>query len=462
MADSRTLAHLLSKHIETSTTQKTIGFDGCGVTHGVMGVIFGTGLDEHCQQVIAQVEAEIKKGNKVTLNAYGHSRGAIAALMLAKQLGAIDPQLLEINLALLDPVPGNLITTSTLDWAGISLAKKTMDLRACKPLKNVLTLYPHQPLPTLAVHAPLFSLYPEHTKIDEDVIAGCHSGAQFQYYDANEVHFKRDSFITFARIVKFLQDCGTQFKPFPELSVADMPDLRVSTNALEPALLSVYQAENEAYHEKTTRSCHSATGVYINTKSSADFFNVHHQRLAGISEDKSRVRVTIEENHDPVSQLKRTMLHYPKTWQMIKWSLLSIGVASLIFFTGGLGIIPVLTGVIAKLGMLSIVASAPIVGGVLASLWYGGIKPLSQWAINRFFYPKFDIRHIEPVEEVITGSPQRLMANLGVPHRREHTLLEREKRAEPYQHPSIFATPASILAEEDEKLNSIGNSMSYL
>ena len=104
VSDTRTLVHLLNTHIDTNAEQKAISFDGCGVTHGMRGVIFGTGLDEQSQEVIEQVATEIEKSNTVSLNIYGDSRGAIGALMLAKQLGDFDPELLDINLALLDPV----------------------------------------------------------------------------------------------------------------------------------------------------------------------------------------------------------------------------------------------------------------------------------------------------------------------------------------------------------------------
>lgn len=138
-------------------------------------------MDAQCQQVIWQTESELKNGNFLVLNVYGHSRGAVAALLLAKQLNRIDPAALEINLALLDPVPGNFIITSTLDFLAISLAKKTMDLRACKHLKRVLALYPCEPLNAFAAHAPLFTLYPEHTEVEEEIIPGCHSSAQYQH-----------------------------------------------------------------------------------------------------------------------------------------------------------------------------------------------------------------------------------------------------------------------------------------
>lgn len=419
--DSQTLASLLKDHIDTAANdQIAIGFDGCGcaTTYGVMGAIFGTGLDEQCSEVITTIETQIKKGNTITLNVYGHSRGAVAALMLAKQLGTVDPSLLGINLALMDPVPGNFITTSTLDLFEVSLAKKNMDLRSNKALKSVLALYPHEPLGTLAVHAPLFALYPSHTVVEEEVIAGCHAGAQFQSRSENEINFREASLITFARIFSFLRDHGTHFKAFPPLTVDDSFDpmswrhikRNVDINKLDEDLVFAYQKENARGHEATYRDCHSASGRSINTRANAEFFNLHHQRLLGQAEDKRKVRVLIEENRGLISQIKRATLNYPKTWQVLKWTVLSLGLASLIFFTGGLGAIPIGAALTAHLGVLSIIVLAPVVGSILATLWYGALNPLSKWAINRFFYPKFQTRDINFQTEPVLDNPRRLSA----------------------------------------------------
>jgi hypothetical protein len=92
-----------------SGNEYKMGFDGCGVTNGLSGTLFGTGLEEQCKEVVKYVHSLLKDGKKVILNCYGHSRGGIAALMLAKMLGGFAKDLVEVNLALLDPVPGNLI-----------------------------------------------------------------------------------------------------------------------------------------------------------------------------------------------------------------------------------------------------------------------------------------------------------------------------------------------------------------
>lgn len=448
-SDDRTLVHLLNDHINTNNNQKSIAFDGCGVTHGITGVIFGAGLDEQCQQVISQVQSEIEKGNSVTLNVYGHSRGGIGALMLAKQLSSINPDVLDINLALLDPVPGNLITTSTIDPLEISLANKTMDLRECKPLKRVLALYPHIPLPALSFHAPLFSLYPEHTQVEQDAIAGCHAGAQFHNIFGNNILFSNESFITFARIYTFLKECGSQFKPFPELGIM-YSSVEVNQDNLDDALLKVYADVNESLNLVTDRDTHSATDINIKTKEKADFFNVHHQRLAGVAEDKNNARVTIEENQGFFSQIKRACHNYPIAWQAIKWSVIGIGISSLLVLTGGAGALPLIGAGLAQLGWLGIVALTPLVTGVLAGIWYGALKPLTDWVVNKVFYPMFDMREFHAVKQPGNQSTQYMINNFGV---NPEENINPINNPEPKTSGTLFATPSEDLVYIPENIN---------
>ncbi|CEG58770.1 alpha/beta hydrolase [Legionella fallonii] len=373
--DSATfLAANLYECVKQGEQQIKMGFDGCGVEFGLSGIVFGSGLDEQCDRVIQRIIEEIEAGNEMTLNVYGHSRGAVGALMLAQQLSAVDPKLLSINMALLDPVPGNLITTSTFDPFNISLANKTMDLTDCKPLKKVLALYPHEPLPAFAFHAPLIASYPEGIELDEDVIGGCHAEAEQLSNSA--------STIASLRISEFLTKNGTKFN-----SSADYTD----NAALNAAYLQQYKLELDKINKlgPMTRDAHSAKGVYINAKTGAQYFNEHHKRLAYGSDDAT-VALTIEPSYGPVSLFKRATATYPVAWQILKWSSLSIGIACLLFFTGGLA-------AIASLGAFSIVAAAPVIGGALATLWYGAIKPGLLWATNRIFYPSYSIREINSV-----------------------------------------------------------------
>lgn len=429
ISEEGVLAGLLSQSIDEGPAQKMMGFDGCGEVYGFRGNIFGAGLDEQCDQLIHQVETEIQKGNTVTLNVYGHSRGAIGAQMLAKQLSDVDQQLLQINLALLDPVPGNFITTSTVDPLNISLAQKTMDLRECNPLRNALVLYPHQPLPSILCHAPLLSLYPQDTRVVEEVIAGCHSGAQFLEMNADRgAVFNLYSFIAFVQVFEFLKACGSDFKPFPSSQVwIESNDglylKQISMDALKPALLQVYNEllTREAYQDKD-RDCHSATGAYIHTKAKAAYFNLDHQRLAGVLEDKRTVHVSFEEGQGPISRLKRVSLHYPIATQWLKWTVISIGVMTgFVLSTGGLSAMALLMGLTTKLGMMSCLVATPVVGGIVAGLWYGAMKPVLHWAVNRIVYPKFYMRqfHPHPQERSIPSSHGVIASDLGVAQRPE-------------------------------------------
>ncbi len=374
------LAASLYDRTQENEQQIKMGFDGCGVLYPFSGTIFGSGLDEQCDEVIQTVLKEIAAGNEITLNVYGHSRGAIAALLLAQQLGSVDPDKLSINMALLDPVPGNLITTSTLDPLNISLANKTMDLSACKPLKKVLALYPHVPLLAIAGHAPLFVTYPKGIELEEEVIAGCHAQAENLYDPA--------STIAKLRVEEFLTQNGTKFNS--SIDYTNSEDLKESYIDEYERTLSQLQSEGKSF----TRDTHSAKGVYINTKLGARYFNEHHKRLAGGAKDAA-LALTIEQSYGPVSLFKRITTANPVAWQILKWSFLSLSLASLLFFTGGLAAIPAIATAVAQLGVLSIVAAAPIVGGALATLWYSAIKPASLWVANRFFYPKYSIREIE-------------------------------------------------------------------
>ena len=369
------LAVALSKQITQTDQQQIKQFDGVGITHGLSGTLFGTGIDQHCEEVIQKIEELINAGHTVTLNAYGHSRGGISALMLAKQLSNISPDKLTINLALHDPVPGNLITTGLVDPFHISLTQKTMDLRACKPLQKVLTLYPHEPLPWFICHAPLFVQYPKETEVQTEVIPGCHSGAQFQMIQEHR-SFEEDlvqtisfvnseSIISFYRMRSFLKECGTQFNELPKLYY-NYKRLDDNHEIDHNVLCQAYDIANRNYSGKTTRFGHSTTGQYIQTKEAAPFFNLAHQRLKNEAADKSQVRVTVEESG--------RWLH-PTVNFLLKGIVISLSCAGLLFFTTGIGAIPALA-----------------IGIAITALCY---SPAGQWGVNRFFYPQFKMRNMD-------------------------------------------------------------------
>ena len=152
-----------------------IAFDGCGVTHGCCGTLFATGLREQTQVVRQKLEAIMLSPDlhkrRVRLNVVGLSRGGCAAIILAQELCHISGTELSMvqssifymqltdrvvvqALFLFDPVPGNLCWATTINC--FNIASQCLDLSMCtNNLMNVTAIYPHEPLPDLAFHAPV-------------------------------------------------------------------------------------------------------------------------------------------------------------------------------------------------------------------------------------------------------------------------------------------------------------------
>ena len=110
------------------------------------------------------------------VNVLGLSRGGIAAYMLARHVSGLKcASRLRLNLCVFDPVPGNLVSTAKyLDLFGnVTTANRHIDLRSCR-IVRCLALYPADPLPDLAFHAPLLPDYPKGCEVEEDATLGCH------------------------------------------------------------------------------------------------------------------------------------------------------------------------------------------------------------------------------------------------------------------------------------------------
>lgn len=245
-----------------------MSFDGCGVAYGLSGTLFGTGVDKQAEEVVSRVKELLKEGKRVVVNAYGHSRGGISCLLLAKMLGLYDQDLVEVNLALMDPVPGNLVTSSKIDFTHRTLARQAMDLTACRNLKSVLAIYPREPLANYLFHAPIFPTYPSHTKVTEEIIPGCHAGAQ-QGLSSNQ---NSASVITQGLVSKYLRENGTE--------LADVEGYRKLYDADE-----MRQAFNRCalnISAPTSRPCHakSYTRIVAAPAAADVYFSPLHHALA--------------------------------------------------------------------------------------------------------------------------------------------------------------------------------------
>jgi hypothetical protein len=216
-----------------------MGFDGCGQTDGAAGTLFAFGLARQCQAVADYVDLILEhfvhhppNGGvaRLKVNVVGLSRGGIAAMFLCQLLSSTaarpatestskaedlppsrryDPSFLSIHALLFDPVPGNLVSTAkAFDCFRFFVANKCMDLRRCECLKHVLAIYPNEPLPDLAFHAPVFGRYSSRTgvRVDEDVTLGCHQGALFN--NGNDLSCR----LSFVRIYRFLEEHGSPLR----------------------------------------------------------------------------------------------------------------------------------------------------------------------------------------------------------------------------------------------------------
>mmetsp|Transcript_82423 Transcript_82423/g.183098 ORF Transcript_82423/g.183098 Transcript_82423/m.183098 type:complete len:312 (+) Transcript_82423:1-936(+) len=266
LAEKRSAAEAYSNAAEETYRRGhyKLSFPGCGVSNGLQGTIFATGLKEQCGVVRQHVLAFLDKQLTVTLNFVGLSRGGIGGLYLAQELSDLDIKQMVLNLLLFDPVPGNFIWMSTyLDLGGLMNANQTKDVSSVRNLGRVVVLYPHEPLPSIAVHAPLIAKFPEGCKLEEDVILGCHQGALWFRPQA-------DTCLAFARIRDFLLENGSSLSRGGRSAALD-----VSRNQLAEML-----ASELSQNAPTTRCAHAAVhGTEIVRHPSGQFLNRYHQAL---------------------------------------------------------------------------------------------------------------------------------------------------------------------------------------
>ncbi len=337
----------------------------------------------------------------------------------------MDKDKLAINLALLDPVPGNFITTSNIDPFKISLANKAMDLSDCKPLRKVLGLYPHIPLPAIACHAPLLVSYPPETEVEEEVVNGCHAQAEQIFHPSSE--------LVKLRVEEFLVTNGTQLQTDRDYN---------DTEAMKQTYLSHYQKELSFVKETLSRDTHSAQGMVIAATPGAKYLNNRHKALAGDSSQEP-VSLSIQPEKGLFSLFRRFFTNHPLVSQTLKWTLIGFSGASLLYFTGGLAVIPLLAPILIKLGALSLLACSPIIGVVLAGIWYGTAKSALSWFANKFFYPHYAIREIETPKAETSTSTRGLMDTLGVSRANSPTV-----DSAPYQGTSPLHSARKVVKED--------------
>lgn len=242
-----------------------LSFPGCGVSHGIRGLLFACGLREQCEVVRGYVESCVEAGQSVTVNFVGLSRGGIGGLYLAQMLASFDVAKVKLNLLLFDPVPGNLVWMSRFfDLAGVMNANQAMDVSFVKNFGRVVVLYPHEPLPAIAVHAPLLAKFPHGCQLEQDVILGCHQGALW-------LRAQPDTCLAFSRIRDFLLQCGSHLDRSNRIA----RELDVPNNKLAEMLAMELQQNSP-----TTRCAHAPeSGTQIVRYTTGQFLNRSHQAL---------------------------------------------------------------------------------------------------------------------------------------------------------------------------------------
>lgn len=229
------------------TSQFKMSFDGCAITNGNLGMLFGAGLDGQAEQVVYRVDEFIRlHRRRVTLNLVGLSRGAVACLKLAKKLKYFDPLWLSVNLLAFDPVPGNFVTSAKFDIFKLTHAWANMDLTQCATVNHALILYPYEPLPNLAVHAPMVPIFPPGVAV-YDVILGCHQGAMWNHGNVRSV---LDCWISSSIIKNFLSSHKTSLD-------IKMIDIIFPTSDRDLLTSLIEENNNSSYSSRCTHSYNS-------------------------------------------------------------------------------------------------------------------------------------------------------------------------------------------------------------
>ena len=258
-----------------------MGFDGCGVSDGLAGTIWAWGLGTVSKAVCKRVASLLDASTRpLHLTLVGLSRGGIGALMVCKRLGALLEKLgvarsrVHVALCLYDPVPGNLIgTVRFLDplFGRMTTAASVMDVTT-SPIDQVLAIYPYEPLPDLAFHAPILPSYPANCAVEEDVTLGCHQGALYPPAVMREhvPALYKSCVLSQHRLLAFLGACGVVLTRGPAES-RDLPGecLRICEQELDSAALP-----------PSSRAAHVANGAAAMVRRrNGLLLNRHHREL---------------------------------------------------------------------------------------------------------------------------------------------------------------------------------------
>lgn len=286
---------LFNKTLADDKQSFKLGFNGCGALNQPsrsydFGGLFTYGLATQVNIVASKARELLDSADEVnlTVNTYGFSRGGAATFLLANTLKSLTlstKQQLTINIAALEPVPGNLPSLVKLDIVNHCLANQVGDISNC-PVKNMLVLYTNKLLPSYNylskvvadAHAPILPSYPTDCQVEIDVMQGCHKTAQFLLIAVDAIKFQSaNALLTFFRIKQFFEQHGTQFD-FSNLKFKlhskDYPETNETMIALYELIL------NKDHQDPTIfRPMHKDNIVLTHYCPENKYLNRHHKQL---------------------------------------------------------------------------------------------------------------------------------------------------------------------------------------
>lgn len=256
-----------------------------------LGGIAGTGVFDDAKCVANTIKAFLTQNPKISVRlvATGYNRGAVAAVMIAKELSLVNSERLSIRLVLHDPVPGNLINSQGLSFVADNLSAEALDVANCLPLKKVLCLYAHtRGGKELGIinnfYNQLLPVWPSHATVEEDVYLGdhttygisMHTGYSIDWnpYDPESTDFALQAPLIQIRTLSFLLENGIAFKAGWGCTQNEIPCF------LEGMMKNAYCVLLKKIVSSAVK-CHSGEKEQgqIIARAGASYFNRHHKLL---------------------------------------------------------------------------------------------------------------------------------------------------------------------------------------
>jgi hypothetical protein len=280
------LATKLARMTIKSDGNESICVNGCGMDNKDirdLGMIFSYHLANQVSAIARKVEDRIKTGNeKIILNVYGFSRGGAAAFLLCQKLKHISAEYLTINVAAVEPVPGNMITGvygDVLLGTNCTLSAAVADLTECKNIGNMLILLTNEPLPDMLCHAPILPALPDSCQAEIDVTPGCHKGAvAFRHLGDSIGALNDESAVVFHRVIEFMKKCGTSFD-YQRRSATDSEDSFLDQDEIRDVYQRLATKASFQSEKSQLRHMHLYNAIFTAT-GQKKYVNRHHQMLS--------------------------------------------------------------------------------------------------------------------------------------------------------------------------------------